>query len=169
VTGKNKITQKEERAMKRKRSVGTYILLVTLASFINGCSETRSNKNAVVNDVLTGCPDRPNCVSSQSPDARHAIEPFRLKGDPTTGWNAITGIIENLPRTTIVNATEHYLHAECKSRLFGFIDDLELKLDSETGILYIRSASRTGYYDFGVNRRRVSGMRQILKDKGLLQ
>jgi uncharacterized protein (DUF1499 family) len=155
--------------MKRKRSGRNYILLITLAVFINGCSETRSNKNAVVNDVLAGCPDRSNCVSSQSPDARHAIEPFRLKVDTTTGWNTVTGIIEKLPRTTIVKANEHYLHAECKSRLFGFIDDLELKLDSETGTMDIRSASRTGYYDFGVNRRRVSKLRQILKDNGLIQ
>jgi uncharacterized protein (DUF1499 family) len=169
VTGKNKITQKEKGAMKRKQSMGIYFLLVTLAAFINGCSGTKSNKNSVDNEVLAGCSDRSNCVSSQSQDAGHAIEPFRLKGDPTTVWNAITGIVGKTPRTTIVKTTEHYLHAECKSRLFGFIDDLELKLDTETGIIDIRSASRTGYYDFGVNRRRVSGLRQILKDNGLLQ
>lgn len=154
--------------MKRKQSMRIYFLLVTLAAFINGCSGTKSNRSSVDIEVLAGCPDRPNCVSSQSPDARHAIEPFRLKGDPITGWNAITGIIENLPRTTIVKITKHYLHAECKSRLFGFIDDLELKLDTETGIIDIRSASRTGYHDFGVNRRRVSGLRQMLKNEGLI-
>jgi uncharacterized protein (DUF1499 family) len=167
-TGKHKITQKEKCEMKREGSLGIYILLVTLAAFINGCSGTRSNKNVAGNEVLTDCPDRPNCVSSESQDARHAIEPFRFKGDPTTGWNAITSIIGNLPRTTIVKATDRYLHAECQSRLFGFIDDLELHLDPMTGIIGIRSASRTGYYDFGVNHRRVSNLRQILKDEGLI-
>jgi uncharacterized protein (DUF1499 family) len=154
--------------MKQKRPMGICILLVTLAALINGCSGTKSNKNAVGNEVPEGCSDRPNCVSSQARDESRAIEPFRFKGDPTTGWNVITGIIEDLPRTIIVKATDSYLHAECKSRFFGFIDDLELQLDLVAGIIAIRSASRTGYYDFGVNRRRVSNLRQMLKNEGLI-
>jgi len=152
-----------------KRSMRIYILLVTLGAFINGCSGTKSDKNGVGNEVSAGCPDRPNCVSSQAHDKKHAIEPFRLEGDPTAAWNAITVIIGSLPRTSIVKATESYLHAECKSRLFGFIDDLEFHLDRVTGVIDIRSASRAGYYDFGVNRRRLSDLREILKEKGLIE
>lgn len=152
-----------------KRSMRIYILLITLGVFLNGCSGTKSDKNVVGNEMLAGCPDRPNCVSSQAHDGKHAIEPFHIKGDPTAGWNAITGIIRSLPRTTIVKATEKYLHAECKSRLFGFIDDLELYLDPVTGVIAIRSASRVGYYDFGVNRRRLTDLREMLMDKGLIE
>jgi uncharacterized protein (DUF1499 family) len=152
-----------------KRSMRIYILLITLGVFLNGCSETKSDKNVVGNEVPAACPDRPNCVSSQAHDGKHAIEPFRLKGNPTAGWSAITGIIGSFPRTTIVKATESYLHAECKSRLFGFIDDLELYLDPVTGVIAIRSASRVGYYDFGVNRRRLSDLREMLMDKGLIE
>jgi uncharacterized protein (DUF1499 family) len=161
-----KTPKKEKHGMKQVK--GIYILWVTLTVLINGCSGTRSDKNVDHNEVLTGCPDWPNCVSSQSINTRHAIEPFRLKGDPTSVWQAITDIVGNLPRTTIVKATEHYLHAECKSGLFGFIDDLKLQLNPVTGIIAIRSASRSGYYDFGVNRRRVSNLRQELKDEGLI-
>jgi uncharacterized protein (DUF1499 family) len=152
-----------------KRSMRIYILLITLGVFLNGCSGTKSDKNVVGNEMPAGCPDRPNCVSSQAHDGKHAIEPFHIKGDPTAGWNAITGIIRSLPRTTIVKATEKYLHAECKSRLFGFIDDLELYLDPVTGVIAIRSASRVGYYDFGVNRRRLTDLREMLMDKGLIE
>jgi uncharacterized protein (DUF1499 family) len=152
-----------------KRFMGFYILSLTLAAVINGCSGTKPDKNPGGHEVLAGCPDRPNCVSSQAHDGKHAIEPFHIKGDPTAGWNAITGIIGNLPGTTIVQANDSYLHGECKSRLFGFIDDLELQLSHATGIIDVRSASRTGYYDFRVNRRRVSALRQMLKDKGLIE
>lgn len=151
-----------------KRLMGYYLLPLTLAAFINGCSGTSSDKRSIGNDVLAGCPSRPNCVSSKASDKKHAIEPFLLKRDPAAGWNAIKKIIASSPRTTIVKANNNYLQAECKSRLFGFIDDMELQLDPVTGTIDIRSASRTGYYDFGANRRRVSDLRQILKDKGLI-
>jgi uncharacterized protein (DUF1499 family) len=151
-----------------KRLMGYGLLPIAFAAFINGCSGTGSDKRSIGNDVLAGCPDRPNCVSSQARDQGHAIEPFRLKKGPAAGWNSITNIIGKFPRTTIIKANNNYLHVECKSRLLGFIDDLELKLNTDTGVIDIRSASRTGYYDFGVNRRRVSDLRQILRDQDLI-
>jgi uncharacterized protein (DUF1499 family) len=124
--------------------------------------------NASENKKIAGCQKCLNCVSSEAQDTKHAIDPFCLKKDQESGWNEIRYIISNLPRSTIVNATNHYLHAECKSRLFGFIDDLELQLDPVTGYIGVRSASRTGCYDFGVNRRRVSSLRQKLVEKGII-
>ncbi len=120
--------------------------------------------------AFTGdCPDSPNCVSSRARDQKHAVEPFHVKGDPAAAWSAIRSVIESLPRTAVVEVTDRYLHAECKSRLFGFTDDLELLLDPTSNVIEIRSASRTGYYDFGVNRRRVDDLRRTLRDKGLIR
>jgi len=118
---------------------------------------------------MADCPDRPNCVSSEAQDAKHTIDPFRLKGNPAVGWDAIVSVVINLPRSEVVKQTDRYLHTECKSRLFGFVDDLELRLDPMTGVVAIRSASRVGYSDWGVNRRRVEALRQILRQDGIIQ
>ncbi|MFH0729020.1 MAG: DUF1499 domain-containing protein [Pseudomonadota bacterium] len=153
-----------------KRSMGLYILWLTLPFFINGCSGAKPNGSTVGTERLGDCPDRPNCVSSEARENKHHIAPLRLlKGDPAMGWNVIRHVIGSLPRTTIIQSTDRYLHAECKSRLFGFVDDLELQLDTGTGVIAIRSASRVGYSDLGVNRRRVEALRHILKEKGVIQ
>jgi uncharacterized protein (DUF1499 family) len=70
---------------------------------------------------------------------------------------------------TIVTATDTYIHVECKSRIFRFIDDLELYFTSPSGIISIRSASRVGYWDFGANRRRVELLRSELRSKQLIE
>jgi uncharacterized protein (DUF1499 family) len=151
-----------------KRAMGICILTVMLASVVNGCSGMKSGGTNLGNEPLAGCPDRPNCVSSQSQDAKHAIAPLRLEGDLTTGWDTIRGVVGSLPRCTFVKATDRYLHAECRSWLFRFIDDLELQLDPVTGVIAIRSASRVGYSDLGVNRRRIEALRKKLKDQGVI-
>ncbi len=74
-----------------------------------------------------------------------------------------------LPRARIVEETEDYLHAECRSALFGFVDDLELQLRPSESIIAVRSASRLGYSDFGVNRRRVEALRESLAGRGVLR
>ena len=111
---------------------------------------------------LAGCPQRPNCVSSNAEDLKHTIAPFYLKDDPATGWDAIQIVVASLPRTQITRVSDRYLRAECKSRLLCFIDDLELHLDVASGRVAIRSASRVGYFDWGVNRRRVETLRRKL-------
>ena len=78
-------------------------------------------------------------------------------------------MVRGLPRSTTVTATERYLHVTLRSRFFGFIDDLELKLDPQTKRINIRSASRSGSYDLGVNRRRVEDVRNQLKAAALIR
>jgi uncharacterized protein (DUF1499 family) len=152
-----------------KRTMGVFILWGMLAAVINGCSGSKPDRSAVNAEGLDSCPDRPNCVSSEARDARQSIAPFRLKGDPAAGWEGIRSVVGDLPRTITVKATDRYLHAECKSRIFGFIDDMELQLDIASGVIAIRSASRVGYSDLGVNRRRIEVLRQKLKEDGIIQ
>jgi len=117
---------------------------------------------------LAGCPRKPNCVSSETADSGHNVTPLQLKGDLSAAWEGIHAIVDRLPRSTIVAHTKHYLHAEVKSRLFRFVDDLELLWDPETGRVAIRSASRSGYSDLGVNRRRVEDLRRKCKRADLI-
>ena len=71
-------------------------------------------------------------------------------------------ILDGLPRTKIISSTDDYLHAECSSAVFGFVDDLELHLRPAENLIAVRSASRLGHSDFGVNRKRVEQLRSLL-------
>jgi len=117
---------------------------------------------------LGDCPHKPNCVSSEAADPGHNVAPLQMQGDPSAAWEGIADIVSRLPRATIVAHTDHYLHAEVKSRLFRFVDDLELLWDPATGRVAIRSASRLGYSDLGVNRRRVADLRREFKQADLI-
>ncbi len=115
------------------------------------------------------CPSSPNCVSSVDPDDPHYIAPFTLTVDRAEGWSAVREAVSTLPRTRIVSESKYYLHAECRSKVFGFVDDLELGLDGSTGVVLVRSSSRFGYSDLGVNRKRVERLRKQLVDLGVTE
>ena len=115
------------------------------------------------------CADSPNCVSSDARDQRHAIAPLLLKAHEKDAWPQIRNGVLTLPRTKLLSESANYLRAECRSVVFGFVDDLEVQLRPEEGVVAARSASRTGYYDFGVNRRRVEKLRSLLQERDLLQ
>jgi uncharacterized protein (DUF1499 family) len=97
------------------------------------------------------------------------VAPLRLKGDPAAAWEGVRKIVIRLPRCEVVRSGDHYLHVILKSRVFGFVDDLELLWDPQSSRVAIRSASRTGYSDLGVNRRRVEDLRSRLKAKALIE
>lgn len=109
--------------------------------------------------ALAECPPTPNCVRSEpGTDADHAVEPFPL-GDPSTVRARLVALVERFPRTEIVVVRDDYLHATFTSRIWRFVDDVELRVDREAGVVHVRSASRVGRGDLGVNRARVEAMR----------
>ncbi len=126
-------------------------------------------KLGVTNSKLVTCPTSPNCVSSDAADADHHIEPFRLVGSPAEAWRITQAFVSALPRIKIITAESNYLHAECSSALFGFVDDFELHLRPEERMMAVRSAARVGYADFGVNRKRVEQLRSELLSKGVIE
>lgn len=108
---------------------------------------------------LPPCPDSPNCVSSESNNSRHRITPLRYRGSKEEAFQRLKGIILDLPRTRLVEEEGNYLHFEFHSLLFGFVDDVEFYVRPDDAELDVRSASRTGYWDLGVNRRRIEEIR----------
>ena len=110
---------------------------------------------------LAVCPDSPNCVSSQSTDEDHRVAPIAFTGDAKTAFERLKKIVRALPRCTVVKNEDRYVHAEVRSFLFRFVDDLELHLDSAAGVIHLRSASRLGHSDLGVNRKRVETIRNL--------
>jgi uncharacterized protein (DUF1499 family) len=109
-------------------------------------------------DQLAPCPDSPNCVSSQAGNADQRIEALHYTGDAGTANKRLLTVLKNMDRTTIKNADARSIHAEVRSAFFGFVDDLTFYFDAPS-VIQVRSASRVGYADFGVNRQRVEEIR----------
>jgi len=103
----------------------------------------------------------PNCVSSQADpaDAEHYIAPIRFSGSPVEAIAAVRGIVERTERTLLVKHEGNYLYAEYQSKLMGFVDDVEFYASEKEGVIHVRSASRLGRRDFGVNRERIESIR----------
>lgn len=118
---------------------------------------------------LPACPCRPNCVCSDDDIEGHRIEAFQPAQPAAQVWAAAKAAVLALPRTCIVSEQPDYLHAECSSALLGFVDDLELYMRTSDGRIAVRSASRLGYRDFGVNRKRVEALRAALLNAGAIR
>lgn len=131
--------------------------------FICACTGTRPADLGAQNGRLRPCPDRPNCVSSQSENPKHAISPLSYQGTRVDASARLLKLLKTMPRVRIVTATPDYIHAEFLSRVFHFVDDVEFVFDATDNTIHIRSASRLGYSDFGVNRKRVETIREALE------
>ena len=143
---------------------------ILMTSVLFGCSSSpQVDMLGLHNGQLRPCPSSPNCVSSLAHDGDHQVPALQLQVEPEQSWQQVNSIITALPRTRIVTVTNEYLHAECRSAVFGFTDDLELQLRPEEGRIEVRSLARLGYYDFGVNRKRVEQLRLKLHEAGVIR
>lgn len=129
-------------------------------------SGRRPDDLGVRDGKLKPVPDSPNAVSSQATTAYHAIEPYAYSGTRERALDALAEVVGAMPRTTIVTRREDYLHAEFASALLGFVDDVEFYLPPDRKIVHVRSASRLGHSDLGVNRTRVEEIRRRFKAAG---
>jgi uncharacterized protein (DUF1499 family) len=112
--------------------------------------------------TLAACPSRPSCVVSRADAGMHAVEALSFDGPAANAWARLSDILTNMPRTRVVSADAHYLHAIQESSTLHFTDDVEFLLDPSSGRIDVRSCSRAGYFDFGVNRARVESIRSAL-------
>lgn len=113
---------------------------------------------------LAPCPSSPNCVVSRpETDEEHAIAPLSYSGDKATAMGQLKAIVTEQPRTRIIESSDDYLYAEFESNLMGFVDDVEFYLDPNQPVIQVRSASRLGQSDLGVNRKRIEAIRTELQ------
>lgn len=150
--------------------LGPGLLLALDAGAMGLLSGTRPEDLGVRDGRLAPCRPTPNCVSSFADpvtDAGHHVAPLRPQGDAAVAFGKLKEWIAAGERVAIVRAEADYLHAEHTSKLMGFVDDLELALDRRAGVIHVRSASRLGRSDFGVNRDRVEALRARLEAAGL--
>ncbi len=139
--------------------------LLVAALCLAGCAGTKPENLGARNGKLAPCPDRPNCVSSQATDPGQYIDPLACSGDPGETITEIDRVVSGMPGCKTIIKNDNYLHAQCSSRVFGFVDDLEFLVDSSNNMVHVRSAARVGYYDFKVNRNRLEQIRSQLSGK----
>jgi uncharacterized protein (DUF1499 family) len=137
--------------------------VLSLGIVVAGCTGSRPMTLGVHDGKLAPCPASPNCVSSQSNDKDHAVEPIPFSGTSAETMADLKKVLSGMPRARTVTATETYLHAEFTSALFRFVDDVEFWFDENTRTVHLRSASRIGNSDLGVNRKRIASLAAAMK------
>ena len=114
-----------------------------------------------IHHQLSPCPDKPNCVSSLSTNQKQYIEPLVFSKNHEQAMPQLCSLLESLPGVNILHQDHTYIHAVCRSRIFRFKDDIEFLYDESSHVCHVRSVSRMGHSDFGVNRRRVEKVRKL--------
>ncbi|MBN3890045.1 MAG: DUF1499 domain-containing protein [Nostoc sp. JL31] len=140
------------------------ILLTLISSLILPGATWAASSLGIDNGHLSSCPASDNCVVSQNADEKHAIDPIAYHVDRNAAREILLKVISVVPRTEIVEQTDNYIHALSKSRIFQFVDDVEFYLPPNESVIHLRSASRVGESDLGVNRRRAEQIRLALRD-----
>jgi uncharacterized protein (DUF1499 family) len=115
--------------------------------------------------VLLTCPNSPNCVSSRASEGPRKMDPIGYKGSVEDARQRVLEIVRSFPRVAVVESSGNYLKVEVRSAIFYFIDDVEFEFDDAPKLVHFRSASRLGYYDFGVNRRRMEAIIRKISGK----
>lgn len=141
---------------------------VTLLLFVMGMVSRSGESPGLLDGRLTRCPERPNCVCSEyAEDSNHYVQPVQLPAGAQDWFTQLMrSVIEEMGGRVVVEQ-DGYLAATFRSALFGFTDDLELRMDPQRQLLHIRSGSRVGYSDSGVNGRRVDQLKKRIEAKRL--
>lgn len=138
--------------------MGTVLLACALVTA--GCSGVRPANLGMKDGRLAPCPASLNCVSSQSSDRAHAVDPLTYDGTSSSAMDDLKQLLRGMKRVRLVSEQDRYLHAEFTSALFRFVDDVEFFINEPLHRIDVRSASRLGRSDLGVNRKRIEKIRE---------
>lgn len=115
------------------------------------------------NNGLLECPKKQNCVYTNSNFLEFRISPLPFNSTANESIKKIRDVILDIKGAKLITENPDYIHVEFKSSILGFVDDLEIYCDPSKQQCLVRSASRMGYSDFGVNRTRVEKIRELLQ------
>ncbi len=132
---------------------------ITLTGEPQLLAANRPTNLGVLANQLAACPNTPNCVNSQSTDAVHQIEPLSYNSSPQEAMAHLRTALQSFRRVKTIAETDNYLYTEFTIPVIGFVDDVEFLLDKNGNVIHVRSASRLGESDLGVNRTRIETIR----------
>ena len=147
-------------------AIAIVVILALVYLAYQGHLSKADSAPGLVDGKLAACPGTPNCVCSEHPgQGDHAIEPIALQGESAgAALQRLEQIIE-AQGGKIAAAREDYIAATFSSALFGFVDDLEVRIDSGSRVIHLRSASRVGISDLGANSKRVDLIKQAYREQ----
>ena len=131
-------------------------ILFSLILLLSACSGTKPLDIGAKNGQFIDCPASPNCVSTQTTSKKHKMAPIAYTGTQEEAKTKLLKIIAEMPRTTVTENKESYIHTEFKSKMMKYVDDVEFFFDDTQKLIHFRSASRKGYHDMGVNKKRMT-------------
>ncbi len=138
--------------------LGVALLVVGVALAVWIANSTARGNTGLTDGGLRPCPSRPNCVSSQSLDKSHFVAPLSYEASAQEALSRVKAAAAAVSGR-LAEERQGYLRFTFTSRLFRFVDDVEFIVDEAAKVIHVRSASRLGYSDLGVNRRRVEAIR----------
>ena len=147
--------------------LGIFILAGVVLLAILGRTVKSPANLGVKEGRLAPCPNSPNCVSSQSQDPRHKIEPLAYSTSRQKARAALLKAINSMKGTIVIADDPTYVRVEFHlGGLFGYVDDVEFTFDQEAQVIHFRSSSRLPYYDWNVNRNRMEAIRAAFEAEG---
>lgn len=148
---------RHSRKIKQTLPLSTVFIIILLT----GCSGSPPKGLGITDGKFPPCPDKPNCVVSHEYDQEHFIDPISYTRSFSEAYPELIKSIEEMPGSKIIIKEKRYIRAEFTSRLMRYIDDVEFYFSPGEKIIQVRSASRLGHSDMGVNRERIETLRSI--------
>ena len=143
-----------------------FAFIITL--FVLGFSSRSGKAPGLIDGRLVKCPDKPNCIcSEQKSDTDHYIEPIIIPENLKLDTLPLLKETIREMGGSIVVEDDNYLATTFSVAVFGFVDDLEIRVDAIHQVIHIRSASRVGRGDLGVNRKRAERLKKLYYQKVL--
>ncbi|MDY6932171.1 MAG: DUF1499 domain-containing protein [Halobacteriota archaeon] len=143
--------------MRKRNQAAIYLGIIIISLIIVNIMSKGPRYLGVDNGFFKKCPKSPNCISTQSDpsDEGHYMEPIKYSTTKEEAYENILEVINSMKRTKIITKSDSYIHAEFRIKILIFVDDVEFYIDDENKVIHFRSASRVGYSDTGLNRRRM--------------
>jgi uncharacterized protein (DUF1499 family) len=135
-------------------------LILALLVLLSGCFWASPDGIGLENGHLKSCPESPNCVSSRE-DGEQQIDPLKVTGSTDKTRERIISFLQDEYEATVLQRSDTYVHVTVSTTL-GFVDDLQFRLRPDRDIVHLRSASRVGQSDLGVNRARIQALRKFI-------
>ncbi len=147
----------------KKILIISLIIVLSIACIIFVCVKNSKSQKAagLVDGKLTKCSEKPNCVCSEfSNDGEHYVEPLKFEGSVHDAIEVLKKIIKE-SGGLVQRISDNYFAVTFTTKIIGFIDDFEIRIDPEAKLIHMRSASRVGYGDLGVNKKRVENIKNL--------
>ena len=140
--------------------VGTLLFFLIVSVLTRTFPPSKPETVGLRDNSLQNCGSKPNCVCSLQNDSVHGIAPFQIRENVNSSMEKLSKIIQSMNGARIISSQDGYLYAEFKTSFFGFIDDVEFHVNESANRIEVRSASRLGYSDLGLNRSRLESIRK---------